>query len=196
MKLWLLTPVKPLLESKSRLSEVLPADRRADLVRRMLAHVLRSAQAAEVLTGMVAISRDPEVLVSSQRLGAEGLLETGYDLNAALTQGRELVLRRGADALLVLPADLPLLTVDDVRQLYTLALHQPGVVIAPSRDGGTSALLLRPPGAIEFAFGEGSFVRHCALAQANDMPYRVYESPTLAFDVDRPEDLERLHYFS
>jgi 2-phospho-L-lactate guanylyltransferase len=62
-------------------------------------------------------------------------------------------------------------------------------VIAPSRDGGTSALLLRPPDAIDFAFGEESFRRHCTLAQARGVQCQVYESPTLAFDVDVPRDL-------
>jgi 2-phospho-L-lactate guanylyltransferase len=73
--------------------------------------------------------------------------------------------------------------------LYELARAGEGVIIAPSHDGGTNALLLRPPHAIGFAFGEGSFARHCAMAAAAGLPCHVYESATLALDVDHPEDL-------
>jgi 2-phospho-L-lactate guanylyltransferase len=91
-----------------------------------------------------------------------------------------------------MPADLPQITIQDVWELYQLGLSGPGVVIAPSRDGGTNALLLRPPGVIEFAFGPRSFERHCLLAQAAGLPVRVLDSPTLAIDVDWPEDLQVL----
>ncbi len=116
----------------------------------------------------------------------------GHALNQALTQATQAAVGRGAEAVLVLPADLPLLTADDIRQLYTLGATQPGIVITRSPDGGTNALLVRPAGAIEFAFGSASFAQHTQLAQSADVPVQVYASPTLALDVDWPEDLDRL----
>jgi 2-phospho-L-lactate/phosphoenolpyruvate guanylyltransferase len=91
-----------------------------------------------------------------------------------------------------LPADLPLLTVEDLRHLHHLAATGRGLVIAPSRGGGTSALLLRPPHAIPFAFGPASFAQHCRLAAEHGYGCVVYESPTLAFDVDTPADWAEL----
>ncbi len=100
-----------------------------------------------------------------------------------------MVTARGADAMLTLPADLPLLTADDILQLYDLALSDVEVAIAPSHDGGTNALLLCPPDAIEFAFGEDSFRRHLEQAASSGRRYAIYRSETLDRDLDLPGDL-------
>jgi len=99
------------------------------------------------------------------------------------------VVAAGAEALLALPSDLPLLTSADLDELRTLALTEEGIIVAPSRDNGTNALLMRPPRAIAYAFGEASAGRHRALATKAGVPCRFYHSPTLALDIDRPEDL-------
>lgn len=188
MRVWLIVPVKSLGESKSRLAAVLPAGARAGLMRRLLRHVLTIAQAADCFAEIMVISRDPQVWALAHLAGVGVLREDGHTLNAALEQARQAALGDHAEAILVLPADLPQLTVADLDALVALAQTGPGVVIAPSSMGGTSALLLRPPDAIPFAFGIDSFARHCLLAQAADLPCRVHQSPTLAFDVDLPAD--------
>jgi 2-phospho-L-lactate guanylyltransferase len=67
------------------------------------------------------------------------------------------------------------------------------VVIVPDRHGqGTNALLLTPPDVMEPAFGEGSFARHAARARAAGAAVRVADLPSLALDVDTPEDLAAL----
>jgi 2-phospho-L-lactate guanylyltransferase len=67
------------------------------------------------------------------------------------------------------------------------------VVIVPDRHGtGTNALLLRPPDAIVPSFGDGSFARHVAGAEAASGPPRVAELPSLVLDVDTPGDLAAL----
>lgn len=192
MKLWLLVPVKPFGEGKSRLAAVLAQEARAALSREMLARVLDQAQAAQVLAGTIVISRDQNALAQARLAGVESIPETGQDLNLALIEASQQAMRHGTEAILVLPADLPLVTAADIRQLYTLGATQAGVVIAPSPDGGTNALLLRPPHAIQFSFGRDSFARHHQLAATAGVPVQVFASPTLAFDVDRPEDLASL----
>jgi len=112
-------------------------------------------------------------------------------LNLALAQAAKEAAARGADAILILPTDLPMLTIADVCNLYKLGARQKGVVISRSHDGGTNALLLRPPNAIDFAFGIDSFQHHCALTIAAGYPCQTLESPTLAFDLDGPEDWKR-----
>ncbi len=189
LTIWLVVPVKPLDEAKSRLAAVLSEEGRAALSHRWLLGVLATAQAAGCLAGLAVISRDPGVLAAAAQQGAVPIRETGDDLNAALEQARQHPCVADAGALLVLPSDLPLLTVDDLQALAALAELGEGVVIAPSHDGGTNALLLRPPHAIPYAFGEASYARHCALAAAAGLPCRTYRSETLAWDMDYPEDL-------
>jgi len=192
MKLWLLVPVKPFQQGKSRLTEVLAANERVALNQAMLARVLARAQAANVLAGILVVSRDRAALAQAEAAGVIIVREQGHDLNGALSQAAQVASAQGAEAVLVLPADLPLLTADDIRQLYLLGQAQKGIVITRSPDGGTNALLMRPPGAIEFAFGPASFARHTQLAQSVGVPVQTYASPTLALDVDWPEDLVRL----
>lgn len=192
MRLWLVVPVKPLNEGKSRLAPALATGERARLMRHLLQHLLANAVEANCFTEILVVSRDPQVWALAHLAGAGVIHEQEYDLNLALDQARRYVLQQGADALLVLPADLPLITVRDIRELYRLGQTQSGVVIAPSRDGGTAALLLRPPDAIPFAFGPGSFHRHSQLATEHERARQIYHSPTLAFDVDLPSDWAEL----
>jgi 2-phospho-L-lactate guanylyltransferase len=74
------------------------------------------------------------------------------------------------------------------------AAHQPSVTIAPDRHGlGTNALLLRPPGAIQFAFGPHSYTRHLALASETGAATIVHNDTRFAIDLDTPEDLDLLY---
>jgi 2-phospho-L-lactate guanylyltransferase len=186
--LWVIVPVKPFGEGKSRLGAALTVAERADLSRAWLAHVLATVFAWGGCAGVAVVSRDRTVLDQATAAGAYPIMEAGDTLNAALEQARRWVVAAGADAVLVLPSDLPLLTVDDLAQLAAAASGT-GMVIAPSHDRGTNALLLRPPAAISYTFGEDSFARHQALAAAAGVTVHVFRSATLALDVDRPEDL-------
>jgi 2-phospho-L-lactate guanylyltransferase len=187
--LWLIIPVKPFGEGKSRLAGAISPTMRAELSRRWLTHVLTTATTWGHFAGMAVISRDPTVLTLAAAQGAQPIVETGGDLNSALLQARAAAQEAGAEGVLMLPSDLPLLTATDLDELYTRALPGESVIIAPSHDGGTNALLLRPPQAIVPAFGEESFARHVALAEAAGLPCHIYHSPTLALDIDHPEDL-------
>lgn len=212
MKLWLLVPVKPFHEGKSRLAGALTPMERTHLNRRLFTHVMQQALATPVLTGIVVVSRDPTVLQSTmlQSPVLQGAMmqpigqlrptiptlhfehERGRDLNLALTQGRQAALDRGADAILILPADLPQITTADIETLYHRGQQTPGVLLVPSTDNGTNALLLQPPMAIDFAFGRNSFTNHRHAALQANVPCAVHHSATLAFDLDSPPDLVHL----
>ena len=191
--LWLIVPVKPFGEGKSRLALAASTELRAELSQRWLIHVLTTAQAWGRFAGIAVVSRDPAVLALADTLGTLAVAESGDDLNAALRQAGDVVVAIGAEAVLMLPSDLPLLSAEDLQELYELAEEGESVSIAPSYDGGTNALLLRPPDAIPCAFGEKSCARHLALAAAAGLPCHVYHSSTLALDIDRPEDLLLVH---
>ena len=92
------------------------------------------------------------------------------------------------DALLVVPADVPLLA---PRELDALAapINAPGVRIAPARDGGTNGLLLAPPALIATRFGPDSAARHRLAAAAAGAGVEQLNVPGLAFDIDTPQDL-------
>jgi 2-phospho-L-lactate guanylyltransferase len=95
-----------------------------------------------------------------------------------------------ARGVLILPADLPLLTKEDVEMMLDRAKSPPVVVIAPDRHRmGTNGLLVYPADMLPYEFGPGSFDRHCERARQSGARLEICELPSLALDLDLPEDL-------
>jgi 2-phospho-L-lactate guanylyltransferase len=183
-------PVKPFDQAKTRLAPLLPRPERARLSRSLLRRTLHLArQVGEV----VVVSRDSQVRRLAKEAGAWALVEAGTQLNSAIRQARQWVMANGGETLLILPGDLPYLTLSDLTEMIALGQSAPAVVIAPDqRQEGTNALLLHPPPLIEVAFGENSFQNHLLAARQAGIEPAIYHSPTLSFDLDLPEDLARL----
>jgi 2-phospho-L-lactate guanylyltransferase (CobY/MobA/RfbA family) len=92
---------------------------------------------------------------------------------------------------LVVNADLPCLTEDDVRALLD-AVPEDGLVVAPAPDGTTNALGLSRPGLFAALYGPGSAEEFRSHASQLGVPSTVVVRPGLQDDVDTPADLERL----
>lgn len=194
MPIWAIVPVKPFREAKSRLATVLSPDERAALSRDSLARILQVLGQVRVIKNTLVVSRDTSALQLARKQGAYTVTESGApELNSALARATDVSISFGADAVLVLPSDLPLVTSDDVSTLInsnsTGTSQQ--VVIAPDRrSDGTNALFIRPPRAIPYAFGPGSCGRHVQLAREKGLPIEICTVDTFGLDLDLPEDLE------
>jgi 2-phospho-L-lactate guanylyltransferase len=190
--IWAIVPVKPFLRSKSRLSGVLTPQERAGLSREFLGHSLSVLRQVPAIRQTLVISRDPAALALAHVQGVHTVTEAGApDLSAALERATRAALMQGAGAVLILPTDLPFLGPEDVRELIEMDGPGPMVAIAPDRrEAGTNALFISPPGLLPYAFGEHSFARHMALAQAAGARLRVCRLPGAALDIDGPDDLE------
>ena len=140
------------------------------------------------------VSRDTKALSIARKHGARTVTENGApELNNALSRATVVAQQYDISGVLVIPADLPLMRMDDVEKLISKATDPPVVVIAPDRHGsGTNALLSSPPGLIEYDFGSDSFARHVARAKAAGVRLVVCENPSIGLAVDLPEDLEYL----
>ena len=192
MTLWAIVPVKPLRYGKSRLAEVLTSDERTDLNRRMLAHTLDTLTAIPEIEHVLVVSRDQAALALAREYGARTVQENGSPhLNVALTRATVVAKNYATRGVLIIPADLPLITPEDVRVMLERSVDPPVVVVAPDRrHDGTNALLVCPTGLIEYEFGPGSFHRHCERAQNAGARLEICDLPSLALDMDLPEDLE------
>jgi 2-phospho-L-lactate guanylyltransferase len=179
-------PVKSLSRAKTRLSPALTGLERGALTLAMLEDVLDAALSVPGWDTWV-ISPDEVALEVAAGRGARPIPETKPPLANAIRQVEAKAKQDGATALAVLPADVPLVTVDTLHEaLRTLG----AVVLARSADGsGTSLLLRRPPRAIPARFGPDSFRRHLELAAERGLPVSVVERHELSFDVDRPDDI-------
>ena len=189
-----LVPVRSLSGAKSRLGEPLDPEERADLILALLRRTVEAARAARRLAGVMVVSMDPDLLERARAMGAATLRQETDGLNEALAEAR--LAAGAATAVIALPGDLPGVTasaIDGLAEAAELAIRQapdrPVVVLVPDRHGsGTNALLLAPPTAVDFSFGEGSRAAHAAAAEAAGATYLELDGP-LSFDVDTPDDL-------
>jgi 2-phospho-L-lactate/phosphoenolpyruvate guanylyltransferase len=194
MKRWVIVPVKKLAAAKSRLAPALSAKERRLLARRLLDHTLKVLRNLNGIEGIIVVSKDRAALAAAGKSGAQFVPEGKCDgLNRALARAVKEAVRRGAEAILVLPADLPLLRTRDLAQAVRLARRRRFVVIAPDRgEEGTNLLYFSPPGIIKFSFGERSFKKHLQSARRKKIRVSVLRTLDLAQDIDRPEDLSIL----
>jgi 2-phospho-L-lactate/phosphoenolpyruvate guanylyltransferase len=197
MTLWAIVPVKPLRRGKSRLAGILSEDERTELNRSLLQNTLKTFADIREVEEVLVISRDPQALAIARQYGARTVREDGQpELNTALKRATVVAQVYATRGVLVLPADLPLVTRGDVLALIERAGEPPSVVIAPDRHGtGTNALLISPTGLIEYDFGENSFERHCQQAREAGARLEIVNLPTLGLDLDLPEDLELVRKF-
>jgi len=192
MTLWAIVPVKPLRRGKSRLAGTLTEDERTELNRALLQHTLETLSELKEVNEVLVVSRDPNALTIAREHGARTVQEDGQPhLNTALKRATVIAQVYATRGVLVLPADLPLVTRDDVQALLDRAVKPPVVVIAPDRhERGTNALLIAPAGLIEYDFGENSFQRHCERAKKAGARLEIVNLPSLGLDLDVPEDFE------
>ena len=148
MTVWAIVPVKPLRRGKSRLAEVLSQEERTDLNRRLLSHTLDTLTAIPEIEHVLVISRDQSALALARDHGARTVQENGApQLNVALARATIVAKNYATRGVLVVPADLPLITPEDVRAMIDRAQAAPVVVVAPDRKRtGTNALLVCPTG--------------------------------------------------
>lgn len=194
MALWAIVPVKPLRRGKSRLAEMFTPEERVDLNRQLLRNTLNTLMEIPEIEQVLVVSRDQAALSLARDLGAKTVQENGDpDLNVALTRATIVAKTYTTQGVLIVPADLPLLTSEDVRALLAKSVDPPVVVVAPDRHKkGTNALLVCPAGMINYEYGFNSFQRHCELALSVGARLEVCELPSLALDLDMPDDLVEL----
>jgi 2-phospho-L-lactate guanylyltransferase len=143
-----------------------------------------------VLAEVWVISVDPAVLALAEQLGARIMRDTTSELNAALGQARDTLSAAGAAAMLVIPADVPLITAADIAALASGLRNGASLALATDRQGGgTNALGMRLPSDLPFLFGEQSAALHQAAALRGGLRLARYASPTISLDVDDPESL-------
>jgi 2-phospho-L-lactate guanylyltransferase len=192
-------PVKRFGHAKQRLLEALDRPARAAVVKAMLTDVLAAASEAQRLERLIVVSGEGR----AERIALRHAQRTTTPLEVmrdphdaghpqAATLGIIRAKALGAECVALLAGDCPLLEPDELDA--ALERMRPGrVAVVPDRHGtGTNALLLSPPDAIGPAFGEGSRERHVERGRSAGHEVAVEELPSLALDLDTPDDLEAL----
>jgi 2-phospho-L-lactate guanylyltransferase len=186
-------PVKRLAAGKSRLAAALGRETIEALTLAMLGDVVDALHACARLARVVVVTPDPDVGEAARALGAEARVADDPGLNDALDAAAA-ALADPAGALLVVLGDVAGARPADLAQLFDALGAEPGpaAVLAPARDGGTAALLRRPPAAIPPCFGADSAKAHRAAAERRGVRFSELPLASLAIDLDRIEDARAL----
>lgn len=180
---------------KSRLIPTLGAWRAARLQARLVERALRTARAARC--GPLELhcaphARDGFLRRCAVRFGASVQLQRGRDLGERMARAFEAGLRRHR-ALILIGSDCPALGAREVRRAARALIGGAQAAISPAEDGGYALIGLRrvdPRLFRDIAWGADDVYRRTG-AVLDRLGWRWRELATV-WDVDRPEDYERL----
>jgi 2-phospho-L-lactate guanylyltransferase len=190
---WVVVLVKDFDAAKTRLRPALEPWERRELARQNARLALAAARAGD---RTLAVCGSAAAADLARQMGVEPLLEADPSgQNPAARLGIARAIEQGAGAVLLLSSDLPRVNRRAVAAMLAAArrLAGPAVMAAPALGrGGTNALYLRPPDAVDLQFGDDSLARFRREAVQRGASFALHESPRLALDLDEPSDLEEL----
>jgi 2-phospho-L-lactate guanylyltransferase len=196
--MWALVPIKSFAEAKQRLSEALAPAERAGLARAMAQDVLTALCGCRGLKRIVLVSSEPQASSLARDCNAELLGEppsAGGGLNATVKYAVERFTAEGAQSIVIVHGDLPMLDSDELDRV--LDVHrgngEPAVTLVPDRArDGTNVLAWTPLGSFRAQYGPASFVRHREQAMRRGAKLAICESTGASLDIDVPGDLQLL----
>jgi 2-phospho-L-lactate guanylyltransferase len=186
-------PAKSFDNAKQRLAPSFQLGNRRALVEAMFSDALLALRRVASIDQIFVVTSDATASRIASGHDTIVIEDTASSHSEATQLGISRALAMGADRVLLAPGDCPLLDPNELEQLISRPAGERSVLIVPDRHGeGTNALLLTPPGVMPPSFGAGSRRRHAELAVGHGAVPEVVSVPSLALDIDTPEDLEAL----
>ena len=192
--MWAVIPVKQISNAKQRLSPFLSKEERRDFFSAMLEDVLSMMVKIDFFKKIILATNCPNA-ISIARLHGITHFETGPDdgLNQAAGETVNHLLENGIRDMFLIPADIPLITEEEINSAIKAHPSAPSLTIVPSRDKlGSNCLLLSPPSMMPLKFGPDSYFRHLEIAKSNGLKINPMELPGFGLDIDEPKDLFEL----
>ncbi|MCL2141436.1 MAG: CofC family guanylyltransferase [Methanimicrococcus sp.] len=195
---------------KSRLSSFFSEEERRTFVELSLKNVLTALDEAGICS-VDFLLKNPLADAEMQKIktffnGTVSFQTDERDLSTAVNS----YLKTSADPVLIVMADLSLLTKDDVFEMIQEPKKEPkkepkqdpktmadGAIqklirIAPGKDGGTNMIYIEAPDVYEVDYYGNSCQKHINEAKKKGLLYETYDSFFAASDIDEPEDLESI----
>ncbi len=194
--MWAIVPVKNLNAGKGRLAPNLPPDARRALVCAMLRDVLSALTRCTAITRTILVTRCPEAARLAHRMTLPVLnLSEDRCLNSGVSAAVDVLSMCGVQEAMVLHGDLPLVRSEDISTV--VCAHYAGkndVTLVPDNDNiGTNAMLLKLPTAMQFAYGNNSFLKHKQYAQALNLRVQTLHNARIGNDIDLWHDLKPIY---
>jgi len=191
---YLLIPVKNLDFANERLSSVLNQEDRTALAYEMLKDVFEAASQSTLPDKIAVVTLDKKAMYMADNLDFAIINEENQESeSSSVDYALKVCKEMGAESVLVIPGDAPLITAQDIDFVIDKVKDHPHIIMVPAADKlGTNAILRKPPDVITSMFGHNSFRKHKEQADEKNIPYEVYELPNIALDIDEPADIEQL----
>jgi 2-phospho-L-lactate guanylyltransferase len=185
-------PVKGFSSANGRLGEVLSEEERDRLAEALFVDLIMKLPRSRCVDEILVVTADPFPARQARWFGHKVLLqESDEGHSEAASAGARAAIADGADRVVMLPVDCPLLDTDELDA--HVGRSPRSVLIVPDRHGtGTNALQLSPPDIFVPAFGPDSCSRHVSRARAAGISFALEEIESLATDLDTPEDMSLL----
>ena len=192
--MWAVIPVKQISQAKQRLSPLLNTEERRDFFSAMLEDVLSMMVKIDFFKKIILATNCPHAISIAGRHGITHF-ETGPDdgLNQAAGETVNHLLENGIRDMFLIPADIPLITEEEINSVLKAHPSAPSLTIIPSKDKlGSNCILLSPPSRMPLKFGPDSYFRHKEIALTNGLKVNPMEFPGFGLDIDEPKDLFEL----
>jgi 2-phospho-L-lactate guanylyltransferase len=161
----------------------------------MLEDTLLAVAKAKKSLQTYVVSSDPDILKFAERFGV-GSIEEESDAGVNVAVEGAISRLEDYDGWLVLPADLPLISPNDIKTVFTLHRLGSSIIVSPSEDySGTNLLLMTRRRRIPLHYDDDSFNKHVREATASGARAAVYYSENVAFDIDHSGDVHRYFRF-
>ena len=189
----LLIPFKSLATAKQRLAEALNQQQRSQLAEAMLRDVLTAAAGVIDRIDVALVTGDAQAQAMAKEFGFMVIEDTQNESEtAAIQMATEQCEQRGYDTTIVVPADIPLISSDELHRVLEAAPDE-GAVFVPAYDRrGSNCILRRPASIIPLRFGNDSFLPHCEAMKRTGKELIILELPGIGLDIDNPHELELL----
>jgi 2-phospho-L-lactate/phosphoenolpyruvate guanylyltransferase len=188
----ILVPIKNLADAKQRLSSILTPEERFALAQAMCQDVLQALADWQRRPSVAVVTSDPFARELAARLHFDIIADDNSGETSAIEMATRVCKDRGAISTLVVPADIPLIEAVELQKIVECAPATGALLVPDAAGRGTNAAWRSPADLFPLRFGNDSFLPHRAAAKATGLPCVVIELPSIARDVDRPEDLNEL----
>ena len=192
--MWLIIPVKKINDAKYRLKSLLNPIQREQLFLAMLEDVLSVVKSIPELENISLATICPTAIKIAKKYGAS-ILDTYRDegQTEAIKKSAEALDNNGIKNMILLPADIPLVTETEISKVIEVHNRSPMMTIVPARDEkGSNCIALSPPTAIPLSFGPNSYFPHIHAARNSELKLKTISLPGIGLDIDTPSDLKEL----
>ncbi len=189
--MWGIIPIKSLNQAKHRLKHVLYPDERQEFFKAMFEDVLSTMMSVPDFEQVAVATVCPAACIIAKKYGAI-VLSTSHDQGqtAAVVRSAKILDARGITSMLMIPGDVPLVTVEEIKIVLDLHEKAPSMTIVPAQDElGSNCIALSPTIAAPLRFGPNSYFPHLETARKLGLSLQSPKLTGLGLDIDTPEDL-------